>query len=448
MATFLLVLVISDRFSNDPRFNAHSVGHDFLAFYTAGTFLREGRLNDVYDLEKVIPFQHDLTEREKLPIGERFAPFWNPPVFIWIFVPFSKLPYFDAWWRWFAINITCLIAAFVILCRMLIASRQSPPVDWKTWGLVPLLIPLSSTALQSIGHGQNTGISILLLSSIVYFWRRNRALLAGLVCGLLFYKPQLASLVAIALIATLGWRALVGLAITGTGLLALSELTLPGSTHLWLTRLPAILKYMQIDHPYAWDRHVTLESFWRLLIQGYAVGDLQPIARIAWIASEIGLLLALGWMLLRVTRSADGLRSAGESADGSSTGGLKSARRTSLDLFIAATIVSMPLLMPFFFDYDLMLLAVAVVVYACNRLQTDRTTRFDRVITATWIALYIWLFLNAFVGVRTHVNAAVLLMLALAGMLMLAGTVISGVSMADDLQLNERRNSTHPLRSV
>jgi hypothetical protein len=400
MATFAIGIIVADRFSAHPTFNAHRVGHDFLAFYTGGTFLREGHLEDVYDLPKLIAFQRDLTAREKLPIGERFAPFWNPPIFIWIFVPLSTLPYFQAWWIWFAINMVCLTGAMVILCRMLIASRTHPRVDWTTWGLVPLLIPLSSVALLSIGHGQNTCISILLLSAIVVCWRSDRALLAGLICGLLFYKPQLALIIAVVLVATLGWRALVGLAITGVILLAISEITLPGSTRLWLTRLPEIVKYMQVEHVYAWDRHVTLKSFWRLLIQGYPAGDLRPIARIAWIASEVALLLALARMVWRVTRG-----------------------QASRDLLIAATIVAMPLLMPFYFDYDLMLLSVAAVVYASHRLREPREISRDRATTALWVCLYLWLFLNAYVATRTHVNLAVILMAVLCVLLILAGNV-------------------------
>src|SRR2546430_4183331 len=45
----------------------------------------------------------------------------------------------------------------------------------------------------------------------------------------------------------------------------------------------------------------------------------------------------------------------------------KSSRRTaSPDRAIAATIAAMPLLMPFYFDYDLLLLAVPATLYAAR----------------------------------------------------------------------------------
>src|SRR5215213_6746590 len=86
------------------RLTTRSVGHDFIAFYTGGTFLREGRMHEVYELDKLKASQRELIEREQLEIGDSFGPFWNPPVFAWVFAPLSKLNYFTAWWVWFWIN--------------------------------------------------------------------------------------------------------------------------------------------------------------------------------------------------------------------------------------------------------------------------------------------------------------------------------------------------------
>jgi len=84
LALFIGTMAVANMFgwpvSPEKRMTTRNVGHDFIAFYTAGTFLREGRLADVYDLEKLKPFQHALVEREGLGIGDSFGPFWNPPV--------------------------------------------------------------------------------------------------------------------------------------------------------------------------------------------------------------------------------------------------------------------------------------------------------------------------------------------------------------------------------
>ena len=266
--------------------------------------------------------------------------------------------------------------------------------DWTVWGLAALLVPFSQPAIQALGHGQNTCVSLLLITAIVGFWRRDQRTLAGMACGLLFYKPQLALVVSGIVCITLGWRAMLGLAITGLLLLGITELTMPGMNRLWMEKLPAIMKYMQVERRYMWDRHVTLRAFWRLLIQGYETGAMKPAAVLPWVAS-IGV-LALG-LTLAVVRTI--------------------LSKGSRDWLIAATVVSMPLLMPFYFDYDLLLLSVAAVLFSIRWRQSDSHGTLDRWIFALWVGLFAWMFINPFIARWAHVNGTVLLLSAIAAML-------------------------------
>src|SRR6185369_7186578 len=104
------------------RLTGGMVGHDFLAFYTAGSFVSEGRTHDLYDLEKVKIFQHDLARHEQLEIGESFGPFWNPPFYAWVFAPLARLPYRTALLTWEIINVACLFPAILLLARMLLPA--------------------------------------------------------------------------------------------------------------------------------------------------------------------------------------------------------------------------------------------------------------------------------------------------------------------------------------
>src|SRR6266542_2649972 len=76
----------------------------------------------------------------------------------------------------------------------------------------------------------------------------------------------------------------------------------------------------------------------------------------------------------------------------------------------------MTLLMPFYFDYDLLLLSVAAVTYAVDKLLHE-PARFDRAILATWVTLFAWLAFNPFVAGRTHVNGTVILLCALVALM-------------------------------
>src|SRR5687767_5363168 len=135
------------------------LGHDFLPFYTAGTMVREGRPHDLYDLAAIKAAEYETARQSHLDLGDALGPFWNPPFYALPFAPLSALPYRHALAVWWSINLAALAGAIVLLCRML----PTPPArsDWRTWGLVSLLILVSAPFLQALTHGQNTFISLL-----------------------------------------------------------------------------------------------------------------------------------------------------------------------------------------------------------------------------------------------------------------------------------------------
>jgi hypothetical protein len=392
LALFLATLAIGNGFvPADRAVTRRTIGHDFLAFYTAGSFVRAGRLDQLYDLDAVHAFQRELIARERLELdGKSFGPYWNPPFFAWVFVPLSMMPYETAWTVWFIFNLTCCGIATGLLARMVAAADP----DWKSWGLVPLLVVTSMPFIQALGHGQNTCLSLLLLTVTVTLWRGGRTFAAGAAAGLLFYKPQLGAVVAAALVVACGWRPLVGLACCGCSLLAINLLTLPGTLGSFFLRLPGNLAWIQVEHRYLWERHVTLKAFWRLLLQGYDIGGMSGFALAAWIAT-VGALAACVFAAIWRAR-----------------------RNASHDNLIAAAIASMPLLMPFYFDYDLLLLAVPATLYATDRLtRAGAADRQDRQMHWAWAGLFAWLFVNPALAGRTHVNGTVVLLACAAGLL-------------------------------
>jgi hypothetical protein len=64
------------------------------------------------------------------------------------------------------------------------------------------------------------------------------------------------------------------------------------------------------------------------------------------------------------------------------------------DRLIAATIALTPLLLPYYLDYDLLLLAIPAVLFAGERLTRGATARADRWTTRAWVALCVWLYAN------------------------------------------------------
>lgn len=389
--------------SKDKAVHTKMLFHDFLAFYTAGTFVREGHADNLYKLEAVRDFQKELAARENLEIGKGYGPFWNPPFYAWVFVPIAGLPYPQAAMTWVCINVVCGAAAVFLLCRMLGGTLTDKL-------LVPALMIVSMPFLMAINHAQNTLTSLLLLTLTVTAWRSRRAVLAGLAAGLLFYKPQLGAIIAMMLVLTLGWRAIVGLAVTGTTLLVITLVTMPGSLEQYLHQLPINVRVFQVENTYLWERHATLMAFWRLMFQGRAAGEMLMIPKALWWLTAGGLGLAL---LAAAIRS---WRDRGETPSTIDP-------RTQLDRLIAATIVTMPLLMPFYFDYDLLLISIPAVLLAAEKIRLAGNNRpaasgpLDRWLIGVWVVMVLFMPANPYVGERTGLNITVLLLSCVAGLL-------------------------------
>ncbi|HEX8341076.1 MAG TPA: glycosyltransferase family 87 protein [Tepidisphaeraceae bacterium] len=393
----------------DKSLNRHMLGHDFIAFYTAGTFVRQGRAGDLYDLPQIADHQTEIVAAAGLDTRiefdrQRFGPYWNPPFYAWLFVPLSLLPFNQALAAWMLLNLAALGGATWMLMRMLAPrgadlDTSGRAVDWKTIGLVPLLIFLSMPFVQAMSHGQNTPISLCILCGVVTFWRNKRAVLAGGLCALLAYKPQLAAVVAGVLVLSLGWRALTGLCFAGSGIVLVTQLTMPGAIVDYLHRLPANVRWMQVEHAYMWERHATLKGFWRLLVQGREAGDLSATS-LAVIGGSMTIVAAL--LLRAVVRQ---WRCPQEDAWSQVTA------RAWRDRLIAATVCAAPLLMPFYFDYDLLLLAIPAVLMAAEEIHRPVGTQraaSTRWLGRAWIAMYVCMILNPGLAAGTRVNLNVL----------------------------------------
>jgi hypothetical protein len=208
-----------------------------------------------------------------------------------------------------------------------------------------------------------------------------------MVSGLLFYKPQLAVVLAGMMLLDLGWRAALGTAITALTLLIVSMIAMPGALNDFLVQVPANLHFVQEQSAYPWARHATFRAFWRLLLQGEPVGQTWTIVNVlsGLGMAAVGVLLVLAFFKGRGTA-------------------LHPWRR---DRFIAATIAATPLLMPFYFDYDLLLLAAPAVLLAREIVLGNEITVSDRWLIGLLATLYGWLMINPDVADQTRVNLAV-----------------------------------------
>jgi hypothetical protein len=184
------------------------------------------------------------------------------------------------------------------------------------------------------------------------------------------------------------------LAVTGFTLLSINVVALPGTLGPFLHNVPASLHYLQSERDYFWQRHVTLLAYFRLAAQGHLIGPISRLTMALWLSIEIPLAAALLWCAVRMYRFRPAL------SEG------------ALDRFIAATLVCSPLLMPFYFDYDLLLLAIPATLIAVEAL---RTHALDRRVLLTFSALYIVTFVAIGIANATNMQPTTVVLMLLAG---------------------------------
>jgi len=162
---------------------------DFLVFHAAVRAFFEGKLALVYDIDAFTQFQNAIyTDRFPGPVS--FRPFLYPPIWLLLLLPLG------------ALAVGAAYAAFMVasaLLATLLEGRHDP------WGW--LAIVTSPAAVWTILAGQNTFLSLALFYGGWHALERSPAL-AGILLGLLAYKPQIWVLVPVALLAARQWRAL------------------------------------------------------------------------------------------------------------------------------------------------------------------------------------------------------------------------------------------------
>jgi hypothetical protein len=127
---------------------------DFTAFYTAGKMLHEGLGRSLYDLRT----QHLVQEQFAGNIGSRQGPlpYIHPPFEALLFLPFSLLPYTQAFLAWDLLNGIALFGVSLLLRPHLNALRTVPP--WKFLWAFLSFFPVFLNLLQ----GQDSILLLLL----------------------------------------------------------------------------------------------------------------------------------------------------------------------------------------------------------------------------------------------------------------------------------------------
>jgi alpha-1,2-mannosyltransferase len=222
LATYIaFAMVAATHTHNRIGLGGSPLFYDFSVFHTAGSMTNAGHAADAYDDAKMI-----AAERAAFPGNTLRLPWNYPPTFLMALMPLGALPYVMAWLVW---------SAFLYGSYVLLARRLTDVPDQ----LVFLL--LAPGAAVNLFFGQNGMLSTVLVGGGV-FLLGSRPIMAGVLLGLMAYKPQLALLVPFALLAGREWRALGAAIVSQVALMTLSLIVLgiePWAAFLYKLAHPA-----------------------------------------------------------------------------------------------------------------------------------------------------------------------------------------------------------------
>lgn len=178
---------------------------DFASFYAAGALAAEGTPALAYDQDA-----HLAAERRVTNPGVEYLYFYYPPVFLLICAVLAALPYLAAFYAFQAAT----IVPYLFVGRAVLREK-----GWLGW----LLVLAAPAGYWAAGLGQNSFLTAALFGGGLLLVDR-RPFLAGILLGLICYKPHFGLLIPIALAAGGNWRAFAGAAAAVLGAVALSAL--------------------------------------------------------------------------------------------------------------------------------------------------------------------------------------------------------------------------------
>lgn len=339
------------------------IGADFVTSWAASSLALEGRPQSAYQLASIHAAENAALGRKDVkPFG-----WFYPPTFLLIVLPLALLPYFSALAAW----------TLATLAAYLSVLRKVAPAKETVW----LAFAFPATWINLI-NGQNGFLSAALLGGGLAFLE-EQPIFAGFLFGLLAFKPHLAILLPLALVLARKWRCMFAAAATSLAFVAISVIVFGPATwqaflhSSWMPRR-FVLETGAIPY-YAQQSVFAAMRLWGAPLQiAYVVQGLAAIACII-IAARL-------WI-------------------GNCPYRLKAA----------ALVICGLLTTPYLFDYDLVVLGIAIAWIALEGIERGFLPFEKSILVLAWIAPIAERAVaqHAFLALSPILNAALLILIAI-----------------------------------
>ncbi len=387
----LPLLIAALIFSFSPNFRVTEgmrtapLGGDFLQEWIGAKVLLGDQSSQLYEKQYVDSLQHDpQTVGFEWPASNYF-PMVYPPFYYSLLRPMASLDYATASRLWLGLSAVAFSMVGWLVFRFYPASRD---YIFAYVLAAVLFVPV----LNSLVMGQKSVFLLLILLGVFLLLRHQRPFLAGLVFGMIVFKPHLGLVIGLAMLVKRQWAFAVGAVFVVVSLVAYSWFFQGGLWGDYLEVVSQMNNYLQTLGYQLEDAH----SLWGAVTLTFHTQS-------PWLSKIITLLLSLTVVVLL-------WRAAGESVALNSDA---FARQFS------AMIVATVLLSPHFYGYDLTILLLPfLLILSTTNLERWRDRRSERSIVI--LVLVCFSLSGAFSEIARfiHVQPSTVLLFA---MLMLLG---------------------------
>jgi hypothetical protein len=332
-----VVLLLGAQGMNDSA--GRPLGTEFSSFYAAGTMVHDGQAGLAFDR-----VAHFARQQAIFGPDARYYAFQYPPVFLLVAASMAKLPYLASLAVWQAAT----FVLYLLAIRAILFSANGVMPD-KLWLLLAIAFP---AVFINLGHGQNGFLTVALFGGALALLDR-RPIVAGMLIGLLIYKPQFGLMIPLVLLATGRWRVVAAAAATVAALLLVTLIALGPA--VW----PAFLDSMTITRV--------------VLLEEGDIGWFKIQSVFAWVrlwGGPVGLAYAIQGLVTLIVAAA-------------LVWFWRSPARYPLKA--SALLIGSLLATPFCLDYDLMLLAPVIAFLALDGLRHGFCYWHKTVLAALWL---------------------------------------------------------------
>lgn len=376
-------------------YQGRPLGTDFSNVYAAGSLMLDGRPEAPFS-----PPQHYAREQAIFGADTQFYGWHYPPFFLFIAAVLALLSYMAALAVWQGVT----FALYLLSIRAIVSEppRGSPspqgaedrgegepafvPVD-RIWLLLAAAFP---AAFVNLGHGHNGFLTTALIGGALVLLDR-RPIIAGVLFGLMAYKPQFGLMIPLVLLATGRWRAFAAAAGTVAVLIALSTLAFgPKVWTAFFQSMPFTRVVILEEGNTGWHKIQSVFSWVRMW------GG--PVALAYAVQGVVTVTVAGALVWLWRSQAAYPLKAAG-------------------------LVIGSLLSTPYSLDYDLMALAPAIAFLAVDGLQRGFLQYEKTALAALWLVPVI----TRGVAQATLIPLAVPLMLLVFGLVLRRATAETGL---------------------